>query len=329
MLFRSLAAASCPPSLPMERARLELNALALALEPEARHLKQGKAASAALSDRVRQLGMRLGQREQAVRLVDLLAALDAAVFHVALGLGSEFASAFQTNWLAAMAAGAGDARRGKPEQLDALASALRARRALRADRQIAADVDEAARQQVRQALDTARDPYARGAIVNAARHVFVALGDHAAAYAMLQREIPNSKTPYYYMSALAALDEANNRPEQAITWMASAHAAARGTATRIEWGDAYVRALIRLVPDDVARIRRVALEVIGEVQKPEALRARTHTRLARMITALNSWADAPERQQVALELARRIENVCDRTAPVADARERCRALIHM
>lgn len=147
-----------------------------------------------------------------------------------------------------------------------------------------------------------RDGHERGDIVNAAKSVYIALGDDAAAYALLETEIPNSRTPCFYMSGLASLDEKNDRPALAIDWMIRAHAASTGPATRAQWGESCVSGLIRLAADNVPMIRATALRVVNELDGADALHGRTRVRIDRMLAALEAWANTPERRAAVREV---------------------------
>jgi protein disulfide-isomerase len=214
---------------------------------------------------------------------------------------------FRTAWVNTLLNASKDTRFGPAERLMSLASALEAEKDLRADvHTIPDDMRQLARQTVEVTLATPRDKYSRGDIVHAAVGVYETLGDNRAAYDLLEQELPNSKTPYYYMSYLAEIDESEGRPEKALSWTAKAYEAAQGPATKIQWGEIYVRGLIRLAPDDGARIRRIAIQVADDAAAPQALHARARARVNHMTQALEQWATTPERQQIVTAVRERL-----------------------
>ena len=52
----------------------------------------------------------------------------------------------------------------------------------------------------------------------------------------------------------------------AVDWAEKAYAAAKGPATRLQWGSRYVALLVELTPQDAARIEKAAASVIGELE---------------------------------------------------------------
>ena len=71
---------------------------------------------------------------------------------------------------------------------------------------------------------------------------------------MLTDELARSPAPYYFMLGLAANARARGDKALALDWYARAHDAARGPATRLQWGATHVRALIDLAPGDVRAV---------------------------------------------------------------------------
>jgi protein disulfide-isomerase len=284
-----------------EQVRLEVLALSFAFH--------SKGESAGAKERVQALLARLGHPDEVRNSIDLLVGLDESLYTVVSGLGDNFAAEFQDRYVTRMQEAADSARFGESDRLIALASALDATKALSPTHAIPADMQAAARTRVRAALTPDGDRFARGDLVNGARILLEVLGDDAAAHDLLVQELPNTKTPYYYMSHLATLAEKHGKPEQALDWQARAYAATQGSATRVRWGGSYVRALIRLTPDDTQRIRAAALQVASEVTVAEAVQGRSRAALARIQTALEQWATTPQRRAVAVEVASHLPSV--------------------
>jgi protein disulfide-isomerase len=116
---------------------------------------------------------------------------------------------------------------------------------------------------------------------------------------MYLKELPNTRTPYYYMSHLAGIAEKQGKPEEALDWMSKAYVSSEGPATRLRWGSSYVRALIRLSPNDIAGIRAAGLQVAGELSSTNAPRGRSRSYVEQIDKALKSWATTPERRTAA------------------------------
>ncbi|MGH8262984.1 MAG: thioredoxin family protein, partial [Steroidobacteraceae bacterium] len=179
-------------------------------------------------------------------------------------------------------------------------------RALSANHKIPPDLGATAHARIDAALAPDHDRLARGDLVNAARITLEVLGEEQAAYDLLLKELPNAKTPYYYMSHLASLAEGRGDVPLALDWFAKAYAVSQGPATRVRWGHSYLRALIRLTPDDTARIRTAANDVLKDIGKAESSPDRLQASAARLTKALDKWATTPQRRAVALEIAQRM-----------------------
>jgi hypothetical protein len=136
------------------------------------------------------------------------------------------------------------------------------------------------------------------------------LGDDAAEYAMLKAELATAKTPFYYMVDLGDIEEKRGRKTAALAWFARAYRESRGIATRFQWGSSYLDALLRLAPKDRARIRRVGLELIGELDGPDRIQARTRRRLEILDEHLRQWSAAQHAAADIRVLHSRMSTVC-------------------
>jgi hypothetical protein len=74
------------------------------------------------------------------------------------------------------------------------------------------------------------------------------------ANALLVAELQKSKSPYYFMLDLADLAQKAGREKEAVDWLAQAYGAAKGPATRFQWGASYLLGLLEMTPDDTQRI---------------------------------------------------------------------------
>ncbi len=77
-----------------------------------------------------------------------------------------------------------------------------------------------------------------------------------------------------------------------------------------KWGDTYLNALLRLAPKDRARNRRVGLEVLGELDGPDRIQARTLRRLETLDEHLRQWNAAQHAAADIRVLHTRMSNVC-------------------
>ncbi len=280
-----------------DQSRLEMLALNLLL--------QSKADPASLKTPVRQLFERLAEPETIRASADLLTALDSDLFDAVTAQGADFAAQFRTRYVERMQEASNNSRIAEADRLLALASALDAIRALSPDHAIPTSMQASARSRVLSALGSGQETYARGDLVNAAGIIYSVLGDEETAYQLYLRELPNTKTPYYYMSHLGSIEEKRGHREKALDWFANAHGASQGPATRVRWGSSYVRALIRLAPDDFTRIRAAALQVAAELRAGEA-QGRSRAAITRIHVALDQWATTAARKAVREEILARL-----------------------
>ena len=115
------------------------------------------------------------------------------------------------------------------------------------------------------ALARGQTGYARAGVVNAVLHVLDTLGDIDRVYAVAETEMKTSHYPYYYMLDLASIEEDRGNKMQAVAWFERAYRESQGAATRFQWGTEYVLGLLRMQPQDEARIRDAALTILGEL----------------------------------------------------------------
>jgi tetratricopeptide (TPR) repeat protein len=289
-----------------DQVRLELLALNMVL--------QSKASPATLKEPILSLFERLASAPSLHGSTDLLTGFDDSLYAAVNEQGPAFANKFRERYVARMREASDNPQLADSDRLIELASALEATQALSPDHAIPSALQEQARARVQTALAAQGDRFARNDIVNAAAIVYEALGDTEAAVQMYERELPNTRTPYYYMSHLAALAEKRGQRAEAIVWYAKAYEASQGPMTRVRWGSAYVRAMMRLIPDDVARIRVTALKVGAEMRAPDATAGHSGRVVDQLRKATERWATTPERRAVLTELVAHLPQEADAVA---------------
>ncbi len=173
--------------------------------------------------------------------------------------------------------------------------------------------DESAR-----AVEAARDPYARAAVVSQAAETLADAELLDESDALLKTEIARSNTPYYYMLGLALNAKVRGDKAAAVDWAGKAYASAQGPATRLQWGVRYVSLMIELTPKDAERIERAAAEVIGELEpSPDTFYERNRRSLQRMGTNLAAWNKDNRHNEAVRKLRAEMGSVCAKL-PAAD-----------
>jgi thiol-disulfide isomerase/thioredoxin len=184
-------------------------------------------------------------------------------------------------------------------------------------------LDEARRTVAR--IDAATtDSYARQAAVNGAANLYWEAGLDAEANALLVAELEKSKSPYYFMLNLADLAKKAGRESEAVDWLAKAYAGAQGPATRFQWGYNYLVGVLEMTPEDTARVERVGLEVLGELDgSPDAFYQRTRMRLEQLGAKLLEWGQGPGHAPVIEKLRHRAGEICKGLPEGDEGRRNC------
>jgi thiol-disulfide isomerase/thioredoxin len=279
----------CPADAKVERARLTAIATAYAVDAEIDAIEPGEPPSPELMQLIAAVRTLVAERELAVAAADALLYLGEEYFSVVHDQDEERAAELAERWAAVMDATADDAHFTEGDRLGAVRSKVLAVKTLVGEGIVPPEVDAAARARAEAALArTAGTPAEPGA-VNAAVNLFVALDDLPRAYTVAEAAVARSKTPYYHMADLAALDERRGQTDSAIAWLERAYRESKGPATRFQWGTNYVRGLIRMRPDDEAAVRDAMLEVLGELDGPNRIYRRSRARLETLDADLSMW----------------------------------------
>ncbi len=305
------AAAGCAPASTAERARIAV--AAAGLQPSA-------AAVSAVIGIVADAGL-------ASRVADALVSLGKPFFAAVRARGPEVRASFLQGWLRVMGRVAEDPRVIDADQLEAIGAQLRAWRELTEEGRVPPAAAAAARARVAATLARPFEPYVRSGIVNAAAFIDDQLGDLDAEYAMLHAELATARAPYYYMADLGDVEERRGHAAAALQWYQRAYRDSRGAATRFQWGSRYLAALLRLTPGDDARIRAVGLQLLGELDGPERIQARTRANLAKLDGQLRAW-NADHRHEADIRALRaRMATVCGRLPATDTGRASCRQFL--
>jgi protein disulfide-isomerase len=130
------------------------------------------------------------------------------------------------------------------------------------------------------------------------------------------------------MLELAALAKKAGRENEAVEWLARAHAGAQGPATRFQWGYNYLVGLLEMTPEDTARIEQVALEVLTELgDSPDAFYQRTRMRLEQLSAKLIEWGKVEGRAPVVERLRERTAEICSGLPAGDEGRGNCDAFL--
>ncbi len=299
------AAERCPEALSVERARLQVQSVAL-------DIKQP------VTDRVKAIVELLGNTDLSVAVADTLFTLDDSFFVAARSAAVVPEEELRDRWFRVMDAAAMDPRYSESDQFFALTNKLNGAKVFGA---LTPEMIANARARVAASLARQHDAYTRASVVNSILYVMDTLDDQDELYRIAEQEMQTAATPYYLMPDLAAIDEKHGRTDSALGWLERAYNESRGPATRFQWGTSYVAGLIRMHPQDEAKIRATALSVLNELDGPDRLYQRTNTRIARLEKLLEEWNADGSRVATIKAVQARMQDLCMKI-PETEAAER-------
>ncbi len=169
-----------------------------------------------------------------------------------------------------------------------------------------------------------QDPYSRQAVISDAAQLLAQADLMVESDALLTAELARSQSPYYYMLGLA--DNARTRGDNAaaLDWAQKAYEAAKGPATRLQWGVRYVNMLTDLAPKDSERIEGAARQVIGELPpEPETFYERNRRALEKMSKKLAAWNKSDAHSATIARLRAEMSGVCAKLPAKDPARATC------
>jgi protein disulfide-isomerase len=312
LLARAFESASrqCPAPLATERARLLIMTASQVGAMEAGAIGAGIQTSARYRALIDQVSESLGDTTAAAANADALGLLGAPFFTAARAGAPQAVASLRERWMRVAAAVASDASRAPADQLNAERLKLAAARGLAPDGSVPSHVAREALDRAGQMLAQPAAPLVHASIVNAAVNIYLDLGDLTRAQALLAGEAATSRHPYYYLGDLADVEEKLGRTGDAVEHLRQAYAAARGPASRFQWGFNYVSGLLRMRPDDTAAILDAGLAMLGELDGPDGIHGRTRIRLQRLDAQMREWATTRARRDVVTKLHEKLVAVC-------------------
>ena len=180
------------------------------------------------------------------------------------------------------------------------------------------------REQAARADKETTDVYARQSVISGAGEVLAEAGLLDESDALLTTELKRSHSPYYFMLGLAANAKKRGDKTSELDWREKAYGAAKGPATRLQWGVGYVRALIENAPQDATRIENAAGQVIGELEAtPETFYERNRRGLERMGKQLVAWNKNSQHNDSLQRLRAQMATVCAKLPATDPARATC------
>jgi thiol-disulfide isomerase/thioredoxin len=320
------AAVHCPQKAQLERARLQIFAADYATRAEADALKNNQPPDAVLRTHLAEVDRVLANERLALQVADALQYLNENFFRAVKADGAT-AAARLARFSKVMDAATADPDFSEADQLSAVGSKLAAIKAVKGA--IPAGVARAARARVAATLAEEQIPYVRSGIINAVLPIFDLLNENQQAYKLVQGELAKTATPYYYKADLGELAESLGRKDEALRWYSEGYTEARGIATRFQWGSIYASSLLRLVPDNAAKISEVTSGVLGELDGTDRIYRRARMRLVRLDKALRKWDTDVKgaHHEVIVALRARMQQICVKVPGTEPAHATCEAFL--
>jgi thioredoxin-like negative regulator of GroEL len=188
---------------------------------------------------------------------------------------------------------------------------------------------QALRDQVARDDSTITDGYERQAVITASAYTLTRAGLWAESDALLQANLTKSHSPYYLMTQLASNARKRGQTDAALRWYGQAFDGSVGPATRLQWGAAYLTALVDLAPQDSRRIEATASKMLAEAAAdPSAFEARSGRALNRVATKLLAWnsSGSGDSKAALQRLQTQAQALCPRVPAEHGQRAACQAL---
>ncbi len=315
-------AQACPPAQVEASSRLALKAMVAAAQDKSA-LPDKSAALARVQQILADAPLRRSNFDQLVNYApDLLELLSAS--------GSSERAGLLTSWNAALDQFAADTSLSTADRLSAIAGKVALAKVGRT-KDDKTELNAALLAQVRAAVlaadQAASSTYERQAVIPNAADVLSEAGLLAESDAMLKAELPKALSPYYHMLVLSSNARQRGDKVAALDWAEQAWNAAKGPATRLQWGSGYVNRLIELAPQDAVRIEKAATGVLAELEAvPETFYERNRRGLEKMGQRLQSWNKGGLHKAALNKFKVQLDAVCAKLPEQDETRAACSAV---
>lgn len=170
--------------------------------------------------------------------------------------------------------------------------------------------------------------FARQSVVNQIRYLYQTAQMLDQAKALLLAELDKSKAPYYFMSSLGSIAEKQEQPDEAIEWYRKAFESSEGAATRFQWGANYVRALIRIKPEESGLIQSTSESLFKELAAEDEVFTGRNFRVLRSLNKqLAEWWKSAGGDELDRRFITHIETLCASQTDGSLEQENCQSLI--
>jgi thiol-disulfide isomerase/thioredoxin len=290
---------------------------------------QGVKADAALRERVQRV---LADPVQARAQMDGLTGGAAAIVRVLQAEPGPARAALVASFEGALKRLVADPTLSRGNRLDALVARIQLARLDTPKDAVQVKLPEALLKDVREHIQRAdreiTDGYERQAVITAAGYALGLAGLWSESDALLKANLAKSHSPYYLMSQLGSNARKLGQTPEALRWHGQAFEKSEGPATRLQWGSSYLSALVDLAPKDVARIEKLAAQLLTEAARDEgAFEGRSVRSLQRVSTKLVGWGGDGKQAAAMQRLQTQLAGVCAKVDTAEGQRAACEGLL--
>ncbi len=231
-------------------------------------------------------------------------------------------------WNLALKRLADDTALSKADRLTALDAEVMLARLDNSDGPLDRTLLQDVRQRVPAADRATTDLYERQSVIYSAAEALTDAGLLDDSDTLLKAELKRSHAPYYHMLKLAANAKKRGDSAGALNWYEQAYNAAKGPATRLQWGSTYLNSLIELAPNDEKRIEKAADNVIREAGSTQnAFYERNRSALEKLGHKLVAWNAAGQHDAVFQHVRRQLNGVCTKLPAGDPQRATCSSVL--
>ena len=164
----------------------------------------------------------------------------------------------------------------------------------------------------------ATNAFERQAVIPGTSQLLEEAGMWKESETLLKSSLSKSHSPYYLMSELGSNARKQGRNGEALQWYRQAYDKSEGPATRLQWGAAYLKALVEITPNDSKRIESTAQSVFTDAAgQSNAFDQRSGRSLQRVGATLQKWNTGGKHQAVIDHLGAQVQGLCAKL-PAAD-----------
>ncbi|MCZ6501637.1 MAG: thioredoxin fold domain-containing protein, partial [Gammaproteobacteria bacterium] len=170
--------------------------------------------------------------------------------------------------------------------------------------------------------------FARQSVVSQINYLYQSAKLYDDARTLLLAELDRSESPYYFMSSLSSIAENQEKTEEALEWRRRAYETSKGAATRFQWGASYVRAIVRLTPDNHDLIVNTSMNLFDDLQGEQEVFAGRNFRILRSLNKqLAEWQDDQLQDALIETFHTRIQAMCEKQTAATLELENCQSLL--